>query len=55
MKFHSFTFSKALEMDLDDLAKEFLLAKNTQNLSEFHLRSRAKHVYSEAKRVMDFK
>jgi len=42
-------------MSEDELKKEFLTSQNTENLQFFKLLQRARHVYSEAKRVYDYK
>ncbi|KAM9181860.1 N-acetylgalactosamine kinase isoform 3-T5 [Mergus octosetaceus] len=45
---------KCLGISLEDLRSQ-ILSQNTQNVSTFKLHQRAKHVYSEAARVLEFK
>ncbi|XP_046780914.1 N-acetylgalactosamine kinase isoform X1 [Gallus gallus] len=45
---------KCLGISLEDLRSQ-ILSQNTQNVSTFKLYQRAKHVYSEAARVLEFK
>ncbi|XP_027322551.2 N-acetylgalactosamine kinase isoform X3 [Anas acuta] len=45
---------KCLGISLEDLRSQ-ILSQNTQDVSTFKLHQRAKHVYSEAARVLEFK